>query len=730
MRRERNAKPIVEARSILLKDLFDGRAYHIDAFQRSYAWGLSEVAQLVNDLSVAFLSQWKDTDHHTDVQYYDPYFLGPIIVYRENRRIYLADGQQRVTTLLLLLIQLYRLASRRDDIDDLKNQLGVLIKGEDAFRRSFAVSAERLEPLLDDLRADRLIGLDAAPPDIARVGEAAEHILACFPVEIRTDALPFFGLWLLHRVSLVEMDAGDGIRGRDLFDKMNDRGLRLAPLDLLKNYLLRDAREDPDKLDRKWRSMITALEMKDRNVPIEFVRTVLHAQYFDADVVEEHPGPRESPPHEWLARNEKKIELTGGKGARVALLTEQLEPLHGRYLELMQAAGEYHSDLETIWFNGHNGLTRQFDLTLAAVRRDDSDPVFRAKARLVANFVDLFVVTRGLDGVPYGPSDLAKVVDPLLSHVRNVRTTEALGRVLGKAAAGWYQHFDEVPSLRYRSSGGRSFLRYFLARLTAWLDRETGRHESVERMLARRDGRWLYEIEHLFTAKPGVHDTETPAEAEYGKLRNRVGGLVLLSGDENASLGGASLTDKVNNYVRFNWLAASVHPGSYRPPGNVAFRKFVDDSAWKDKFLPYQAGDSVEKYIDARADLYRAIATRIWSPARLELTLPSSEDASVVAPRPGWIRAGSSGRVSIADLLGGGLLAPGDRLVGYKKGGEYWATVLSDGRIRTASGAAFKAPTSAEADARGASSNGWHFWEHERTRQKLDALRQRFVNPA
>ncbi|SQE00902.1 Modification methylase BabI [Parafrankia sp. Ea1.12] len=729
VRKARITKPIVKANSIVVQELFDGRTYQLDAFQRSYAWERPQIEELIGDLAGKFLRQWEDTDNYGDVDQYDPYFLGSIIVYRQNGQTYLADGQQRVTTLLLLLIQLYKIASHRDDVDDLRMQLGVLIRGGRPLNQSFAVRVENLEPYFAALLADHQFGIDAASPDIRRVWDASNHILACCPAQIKEDLLPYFGRWLLHRVSLVEMDAGDRERGQEMFSTMNDRGVRLAPLDHLKNYLFSDARDDLDKLDVKWRSMVTALEAVDRNGPLEFVRAALHARYFDVDPSEESERAREQAPHEWLSRHEDDLWPARKNGSRVSLLTDWLEPLHGRYLDLLRAAGEYRTEFEAIWFNARNGVTRQFDLTLVAARTEDTEAVFLAKARLVANFVDLFVVTRGLSGESYGSSDLAEVIDPLLPRVRESRTTESLSRELGTAAAGWYERFEEISSMGYREGGNRNFLLYFLARLTAWLERGTERHERADRMLTRTDGRRPYEIEHLFTRKPGIYDTGTLTGTEFKKLRSRLGGLVLLDGEENASIGSMSLVDKMEIYPRFNWLAASVSPSSHEGRGKVKFRKFVAAQNLQDKFIPYNLGDSVQSFIDKRAELYRAMAERIWSPAALGLTIFSpQEDVPVPAHAGGKTRR--SYGVTVADLLRAGLVFPEEGLIAHGGGAEHRATVLANGRIRTASGSSFTTPSGAAADARGVGCNGWEFWKVERNNQKLDAVRRRFRSPA
>lgn len=76
-----------------------GRSFHIPSYQRGYRWGKVEVEALLNDLKEFYLSNPK-TDEF--------YCLQPIVLYNnpENHEKELLDGQQRLTTLYLLLVYL------------------------------------------------------------------------------------------------------------------------------------------------------------------------------------------------------------------------------------------------------------------------------------------------------------------------------------------------------------------------------------------------------------------------------------------------------------------------------------------------------------------------------------------------------------------------------------------------------------------------------------------------
>lgn len=72
----------------------------IPDFQRPYAWKREHCEDLWTDLM--------DFSPNDDGNSHDGFFLGPIVVYKENNELNIIDGQQRITTLSLLLHAILR----------------------------------------------------------------------------------------------------------------------------------------------------------------------------------------------------------------------------------------------------------------------------------------------------------------------------------------------------------------------------------------------------------------------------------------------------------------------------------------------------------------------------------------------------------------------------------------------------------------------------------------------
>ena len=86
-----------------------GQKFRIDYYQRDYKWEPKQIRELVEDLTTRFLQDYEPHHEHRAVAQYGQYFLGSIIMSEKDGERVIVDGQQRLTSLTLLLIHLDRL---------------------------------------------------------------------------------------------------------------------------------------------------------------------------------------------------------------------------------------------------------------------------------------------------------------------------------------------------------------------------------------------------------------------------------------------------------------------------------------------------------------------------------------------------------------------------------------------------------------------------------------------
>ncbi|MET8282957.1 DUF262 domain-containing protein [Micromonospora sp. NPDC005174] len=716
MARRRNAKKLVSAREQSIDALFSTESFALDYYQREYVWDEPQVSRLMNDLSRKFLDQWSDEHSLADVKSYDPYFLGPYIICTAGGRTSLVDGQQRIITLLLLLIYLHRQAAATPKASSRAGKLLTLIMSERFGRRTFRVDVDEYGACFNALLNDRGFDRATARPPIRRIWQAYQYIDIHYPSQLHGDVLVMFIDWLLYRVSLVVMDAGDRDRAEEMFQSINDCGVRLSPMDHLKRFLLSDAEADPREQEGAWITMVSALEDVEKGAAFAYLRTVFRARF--PETVHK-PGPSlNDATHEWVRAHEAEIWPNRKNGDRVRLVTEVLYPFHTTYATLLQARSRINPHLRAVRYNTFNGIAEQFDLTLAALRSGDSETERVQKAGLVANFLDLFYVTQTLGDEPVEQRHIDELVSAVMPAVRLSESVGELSRALGEHAADWPVRLQLIPDLRYDTK--RRFVHYVLTRLTAWVEMgaTNGEADPTDRFLLRRDRDRDFEIEHLFTSTASKYAHKAPDARYYGFLRNRIGALLLLDGPDNGSYGGMLLEKKLASYRKDTLLAGMLNPDFFQR-GNVRLRKFLTGEGLYGMIATYDASTALEPFIEARGRFYCEIAKKIWSLDALGL-------ASL--PTPGPLAPGKRTRygVRFQDLVEAGLVSVGDRLVGRRRGELYYARVRPDGSIETASGVA-SAPTKAMEDAVGVASNGWAFWEVEGTKERLDTIRQRYL---
>ncbi len=83
----------MELEIITIRELFD-KKFLIPAYQRGYRWESKQVEELLNDLN-DFFNNFQNDGY--------PYFLQPLVIKKENNKYRVIDGQQRLTTIYLIL---------------------------------------------------------------------------------------------------------------------------------------------------------------------------------------------------------------------------------------------------------------------------------------------------------------------------------------------------------------------------------------------------------------------------------------------------------------------------------------------------------------------------------------------------------------------------------------------------------------------------------------------------
>ena len=105
----------IQANARKLFELLQNK-YIVDYFQREYKWEYKHIEQLLVDLEASFLSNYEIGNTIQDINSkYNSYYLGPVVICEKGGIRSIVDGQQRLTSITLLLIFLNNL--QKDSVD-------------------------------------------------------------------------------------------------------------------------------------------------------------------------------------------------------------------------------------------------------------------------------------------------------------------------------------------------------------------------------------------------------------------------------------------------------------------------------------------------------------------------------------------------------------------------------------------------------------------------------------
>lgn len=597
----------IQGKARTVRELLKGVRYSIDYYQREYRWQTAQIHELIDDLCDRFLEDFEPTHARRQVAQYGHYFLGSIIISKKDEAAYIVDGQQRLTSLTLLLIHLHHLQKGRADEVSIDDLIASVRYGQMAFNLTVADRDSCMQALFDGTPVDPTNQSDSVQNLVGRYQDIQEY----FPRDLRDAALPYFVDWLLENVHLVEITAYSDEDAYTIFETMNDRGLSLSNTDMLKGYLLANIDDSTKraKANDLWRGRSQKLTALGREVEPDFFKTWLRAQY--ATKIREHK--RGAKPedfdrigtefHRWLRDTSDTIGLKNSAHFE-RFIERDFEFYSRQYARLVEASRTLTKHLEHVLYNAHHNFTLQYLLLLAPLSPEDSEDVVTRKMRLVARFVDILLARRLWNFRSIAYSTVQHAIFLVMQDVRRL-SPEDLAKKLHESLGRERMTFASNARLRVHQQN-RHALHRLLARLTDHVEVASGNPSQYVTYVA--SGRNPFEVEHIWPKRPEDHKDEFAHETDFHEIRDRVGGLLLLPKSFNGSYGAMSYEEKVDHYLSQNLLARSLHRQCYEH--NPGFVRFVRDSG-----LPFKAYSEFKKeHLLERGVLYQQLAEKVWNP--------------------------------------------------------------------------------------------------------------------
>lgn len=602
----------IEAHDRTVSEVLDDQKYTVDYFQREFKWEEKHIEQLVSDLTSSFLNEYHPSHNRKKVADYNTYYLGPFVVSVKDGQRSIIDGQQRLTSITLLLIYL----NHKQKEYGMSEKIETLIFSEKYGEKSFNIQVDERTRCLEELYKNGFYKpYEDDDESTINMAERYLDIVKNFPEEIKADALPYFIDWLKYNVMLVEIIAYSDENAYTIFETMNDRGLNLSPTEMLKGFLLSrfNDKVKRHKANEFWRKAMQELHEFDKDEDLRFFQAWLRGQY--AETI--RPGRADSKNedfeiigtrfHSWVRDNLDKLNLKNNdNGAYEDFINVNLKFFLNAYKRILSAGQKFNDKLPHVYYIKHWGIANSlsYPLLLAPLNINDSDEDINIKIDLVARYIETFVVRRSVNFRKFASSSIRYTMYTLVKEIRNKSISE-LKAILYRKLLEMAETMDGV--LNFRLHGQNYiFVKFMLSRMTSFVEQKTGMNSSFDKYYYNPNGK-PFEVEHIWADDFDQFRDEFEQISEFQDYRNRFGGLLLLPRGTNQSFGKLPYDKKLPHYQRENLLAQTLCESTYQKNPNLI-------SMMEETGIPFMAHREFKKHdLDVRQKLYKKICEEIWS---------------------------------------------------------------------------------------------------------------------
>lgn len=234
----------------------------IPDYQRPYAWTEEECQTLWEDIFEFSFPEGKYNQFNNDEEYY----LGPIVTFKNNEgKLEVIDGQQRLTTIMLLLRAFYvRFGSMKTEES---------MKTKELIAKCLWKTDEFGTANLNELKIDSEVATDNDKEeflDILKTGEVKENQKSKYANNYRffqkkieeflneyLDVFSYLPIRILNNCILLPIEADNQNTALRIFSTLNDRGLPLSDADIFKAqfYKYYSNKGEKDLFIKKWKEL-------------------------------------------------------------------------------------------------------------------------------------------------------------------------------------------------------------------------------------------------------------------------------------------------------------------------------------------------------------------------------------------------------------------------------------------------------------------------------------------
>lgn len=593
------------------------KTYFVDFYQREYIWSKNTVEILLRDIFYAFEISYEDhkNEEMTEevLEQYNWYYMNVFITNKVNSKVFIVDGQQRLTTLTLIATKLFHLITD----ETLRDLLKDCIFTKDMFKGNvFCIDNEKRKDVMESI-------LENKNYEVPFKNKTEETLIARFKdisrfvddKQMDENKLRAFCMYFLRKLVMVELSVEKDDTPM-VFEVINDRGEALKPFEILKGKMVGLlSKNDTQAYSEKWdKAMLQLPDMQDAffgdylkscfvgssNAKLEAsLNNLYHRYIFDVnDIAQELSFRRTDIHHIKNIKNFIDNELT--------------------YYSALYAKIRSNKDEYLKYDNEINDLSMQYQNILAACAINDSRE--DEKIQVLAKEMDRFWMLLNLNGV-YDSNEFQdkcyrisqQLKDAELESYRTIYDSMLTDTIRQKRGVE-----GEVALLDYNSFAKKNYtnmntrlLRYFLARIEQYISKETSVDMQSSVMdISKKTGKITgYHIEHILSHNE-TNRSYFQSDEEFEEKRNLLGGLLLLRGLDNISSGNEEYEEKLKTYSNGLMWGHSLCDEFYH--SNLNFTKFNEklQKEYGISFKSYQKFD--KEALEERSKLLYQLVKIIW----------------------------------------------------------------------------------------------------------------------
>jgi hypothetical protein len=592
--------PKIESADLTLDQLYKD-FYTVPDFQREYVWQPENVETLLQDVVDEL---YDGSGSLLDLQ--QEYFIGSVVVCPETDGTYrLIDGQQRSTTIFLTLcaIRDALIDSAAEAPDALKDKIRAagfdMRTGDDVVRYRLALQYEDSDGVLARVANGDLHAFDTArqTASVRNLKAAYQTIREFLAVNFHEDPalLKRFFAAFTSRVKLIRIVTPSLTHALKVFETINDRGVGLNAMDLLKNLLFMETSlEEHRRLKERWQELIRTLDGCGEK-PLRFLRYYIMSHH-ETDWAR---GFREDEIYKWFVDNKEASGIKRNPIGFVDRLVSRAR-VYANFTEARDPQGNPNRFLQNISFL--SGTARQHFILLLAGQHLPS-PLFSDLCRQIENLLFCYIVTR--ETTKMFERSFARWAGELRAVSTQEELDGFLARYLEADMVDRSKQFDFAFQQLSLDRIQQYRMRYILAKFTQFIEEHAWSNPAHSQL-----GRYVdksVDIEHILPRTPTAEARASFDQPElYDTYAQRLGNLTPLEKTINTSISNKLFADKKQGYRASEFLLTKSIAEKPQVGSGTRLNQAVAD------LVAFEVWNS--ETIERRQAMLAQLARRVWLP--------------------------------------------------------------------------------------------------------------------